>query len=39
MKVIQVGIMSRDKFQNRILEIASGRYQPKKMNLKFGLAQ
>lgn len=30
MKVIQVGIMSRDKFQSRTVEIASGRYKPKK---------
>lgn len=30
MKVIQVGIMSRDKFQNRAIEIASGRYKPKR---------
>lgn len=30
MKTLQVGIMSRDKFQSRIIEIASGRYKPKK---------
>ncbi len=30
MKKLQVGIMSRDKFQSRAIEIASGRYKPKK---------
>lgn len=30
MKVIQVGIMSREQFQNRTTEIASGRYKPHK---------
>jgi len=30
MKILQVGIMSRDKFQHRAIEIASGRYTPKK---------
>ncbi|ETO93466.1 MarR family transcriptional regulator [Legionella oakridgensis] len=30
MKTLQVGIMSRDKFQSRTIEIASGRYKPKK---------
>ena len=30
MKKIQVGIMSRDKFQQRAIEVASGRYKPKK---------
>lgn len=39
MKTLQIGIMSRDKFQSRTIEIASGRYKPKKMNLRFGLVQ
>lgn len=30
MKTLQIGIMSRDKFQSRTIEIASGRYKPKK---------
>lgn len=30
MKTLQLGIMSRDKFQSRTIEIASGRYKPKK---------
>ncbi|HAT1822259.1 TPA: transcriptional regulator [Legionella pneumophila] len=30
MKTLQVGIMSRDKFQRRAIEVASGRYKPKK---------
>ncbi len=30
MKAIRVGIMSREKFQNRAIEIASGRYKPHK---------
>lgn len=30
MKTLQVGIMSRDKFQCRAIEIASGRYKPKR---------
>src|ERR1700688_3605799 len=30
MKTLQVGIMSRDKFQGRTIQIASGRYKPKK---------
>ncbi|STX44771.1 Predicted transcriptional regulator [Legionella donaldsonii] len=30
MKVIQVGVMPREKFQRRALEIASGRYIPKR---------
>ena len=30
MKTLQVGIMSRDKFQSCTIEIASGRYKPKK---------
>ncbi|HAT3859044.1 TPA: MarR family transcriptional regulator [Legionella pneumophila] len=30
MKKLQVGIMSRNKFQSRAIEIACGRYKPKK---------
>lgn len=30
MKKLQIGVMSRDKFQSRAMEIASGRYKPKK---------
>jgi predicted transcriptional regulator len=30
MKKLQVGIMSREKFQSRAIEIAAGRYIPKK---------
>ncbi|MFO2486357.1 MarR family transcriptional regulator [Legionella pneumophila serogroup 9] len=30
MKALQIGIMSRDKFQSRTIEIASGQYKPKK---------
>lgn len=30
MKKLQVGIMSRDNFQSRAIEIACGRYKPKK---------
>ena len=30
MKIIKVGIMPRNDFQNRLIEIASGRYIPKK---------
>src|SRR3989338_4729814 len=30
MKIIKVGIMPRDHFQARLIEIASGRYIPKK---------
>ena len=30
MKTLQIGIMPRDKFQIRTIEIASGRYKPKK---------
>ncbi|ARM34987.1 transcriptional regulator [Legionella longbeachae] len=30
MKKLQIGIMSRNKFQSRAIEIACGRYKPKK---------
>ncbi|HAT7074193.1 TPA: MarR family transcriptional regulator [Legionella pneumophila] len=30
MKTLQIGIMPRDKFQSRTIEIASGHYKPKK---------
>ncbi len=34
MNILQVGIMSREKFQLRVIEIASGRYKPKKTEPK-----
>lgn len=34
MKVIKVGIMSRERFQKRLLDIASGKYIPKKTEPK-----
>lgn len=34
MKILKVGIMPREHFQNRLLEIASGRYKPKKSEPK-----
>ncbi|MDF1931615.1 hypothetical protein PGH45_18305 [Legionella pneumophila] len=37
METLQVGIMSREKFQRRVAEIAAGRYIPEKMNPKSGL--
>lgn len=36
MRIIKVGIMPREHFQKRLIEIASGRYVPKKMSQKFG---
>lgn len=34
MKILKVGIMPREHFQKRLLEIASGRYKPKKSEPK-----
>lgn len=34
MKILKVGIMPREHFQSRLLEIASGRYKPKKSEPK-----
>lgn len=34
MKTLQVGIMSREQFQSRVIEIAAGRYIPKKTEPK-----
>lgn len=34
MKILRVGIMPREQFQERVIQIASGRYKPKKSEPK-----